>query len=644
MSDREIELELPDGTRMSAPAGSTPLDVARRIGPRLADAALAARLGDAWVDVRAPIPGSGPFRILTARDEEAGCVIRHSAEHVMADAVQRLWPGTQIDVGRADHSEKFQYDLRVAERITPEDFERIEAEMRRIVEEDREFTREELTREQAAQLLRERGEELKLSRLDDIPVGAPITLYRDGDFVDVCRGPHVQRTGQIGAFKLLEVSGSYWRGDERNEMLQRVYGTAFAKKKELAAYLERIEQARRRDHRRLGQELGLFQFHEWAPGAPFYLPKGVALFNGLVDYLRGLYRKYGYDEVVCPQLFDAELFKVSGHYENFRDDMFWMRDHNDTERGLKPMNCPGHCLIFRSTKRSYRELPLRFAEFSRLHRNERHGSLHGMTRVSAMSQDDGHIFCEPEQLRDEVDRLMEMTSEVYRDLGLSGIELCVATRPPEKFIGEIADWEHAEQLLCEAVERAGFECKLLEGEGAFYGPKIEYHFYDALGRDWQLQTIQLDMGMPERFGLRYIGRDGAEHRPAMIHRAIFGSIERFLGVYIEHTAGDFPLWLAPVQVAVLPVSEKFEEYARKVVDVLVEGEIRAAADDRNETLGYRIRDAEHQKIPCIAVVGEREQQDGTVTVRRRHHEEQTSMNVDEFRSNMREEVRTRGIS
>jgi threonyl-tRNA synthetase len=640
----EIQLELPDGTTRTVANGTTVLEVAREIGAGLAASALAGKLGEEWLDLRAPLRRGGPFRIVTARDPEAGEVIRHSAEHVMADAVERLWPGTQIDAGRSDHVEKFQYDFRIPERVSPEDFERIEAEMRRIIAEDAEFSREVISRDEARRLFTERGEELKLSRLDDIPEGEEITVYRHGDFVDLCRGPHVQRTGQIGALKLLEVAGSYWRGDERNEMLQRVYGTAFATERELESYLTRIEEAKRRDHRRVGQELGLFQFHEWSPGSPFYLPKGMTVFNGLVDYLRGLYRKYGYDEVLCPQLFHAELYKISGHYDMYRDDMFMLQHKEGAEMGLKPMNCPGHCLIFRSTKRSYRELPMRLAEFSRLHRNERSGTLHGMSRVSAMSQDDAHIFCEPEQMHDEVDRTMEMVAEIYRDLGLSGVEVKVATRPEESFIGEIEDWDRGEKLLVEAVEGAGFECGINAGEGAFYGPKIEFYFDDALGRAWQLSTVQLDMAMPVRFGLRYIGRDGAEHQPAMIHRAMFGSLERFIGVYLEHTGGDLPLWLAPVQVAVLPVSEKHETYARKVADVLAEGDIRTEVDDRNETLGYRIREAEQQKIPCVAVVGDREQADGTVTIRRRHHKQQTSQNVDEFRSKMREEVRTRGIS
>jgi threonyl-tRNA synthetase len=644
MNDRQIELSLPDGTRKSVPQGTTPLEVAREIGPRLAEAALAGRLDDRWVDLRAPIPQSGPFRIVTASDPEAGVVIRHSAEHVMADAVKRLWPGTQIDVGRSDHSEKFQYDFDIPERLSPDHLERIEAEMGRIIAADAPFERQVVSRDEARQLFAELGEHLKVSRIADIPAGEDITLFRHGEFVDLCRGPHVQRTGQIGAYKLTELAGSYWRGDERNAMLQRIYGVAFASRKELAAYLARLEEARKRDHRRLGAELELFQFHEWSPGSPFYLPKGLTLFNGLVDYMRGLYRRYGYSEVMCPQVFSAELYKVSGHYDMFGEDMFLFPGSDEGEElGLKPMNCPGHCLVFRSRKRSYRDLPLRLAEFSRLHRNERSGSLHGMSRVRSMSQDDAHCYCEPDRLHDEVDQVLEMTAEVYRDLGLAGVEVQVATRP-ERFIGEPADWERAERMLVEAVERAGFACGIAEGEGAFYGPKIEFHFRDVLGRSWQLSTVQIDMAMPARFELRYVGADGNEHQPAMIHRAILGSLERFIAIYLEHTAGDLPLWLAPVQVAVLPVSDRHEEYARKVNRVLCEAGIRSELDARNETLGYRIRAAETQKIPRVLVAGDREVSAGTVTVRRRRQKGQVTQGIDEFRSDLEEEIKTRGIS
>ena len=628
---------------MRVPGGATPLDVAQRIGPGLARAALAGKLDGEWVDLRAPIPTSGALRLVTARDEDGGEVIRHSAEHVMADAVKRLWPETQIDVGRSDHSEKFQYDFDIPVRVGPDELARIAAEMAKIVAEDLPFERQIVSRDEARELFRSLGEELKLSRLDDIPADAEITVYRHGGFADLCRGPHVQRTGQIGAFKLTEVAGSYWRGDEQNPMLQRVYGVAFKDKKQLAAYEERLELARQRDHRRIGATLELFQFHEWARGSPFYLPKGLALFHGLVGYIQGLYQKYGYQEVMCPQIFDAELFKVSGHYENFRDDMFCIRSGEDEELFVKPMNCPGHCLLFRSRKRSYRELPLRLAEFSRLHRDERSGTLTGLSRVRSMSQDDGHIFCEPAQVSDEARRFFEMTEEVYRDLGLSGVKVSVATRP-ERFIGAPEDWERAEQLLIDAVKEAGYECGIKPGEAAFYAPKVEFDFEDVLGRSWTLATLQIDMAMPGNFGLRYIGSDGEEHQPAMLHRAVLGSLERFMAIYIEHTGGDFPLWLAPVQVAVLPVAERHAEYAQKVAHALGSDGVRVSTDDRNETLGYRVREAETQKIPIVAVVGDREQTDGTVSVRRRHKKEQTSENVDEFRSRMREEVRTRGIS
>ena len=642
MSESHIELELPDGRRLTAPAGATSLDVAREIGRGLAKAALAAVREEEVVDLRAPLGRGGAFRLITARDPEAGAVIRHSAEHVMADAVKRLWPGTQIDVGRADHSLKFQYDFDIPVRAGPGDLERIEAEMASIVAENSPFERQVVSREEARRLFDEMGEHLKVSRIDDIPEGEEITLFRHGDFVDLCRGPHVQRAEQIGAFKLTEVGGSYWRGDESQPMLQRIYGVAFATRQELDEWSLRLVEAKRRDHRRLGAELELFQFHEWAPGAPFYLPKGLRVFNGLADYLRGLFPKYGYDEVMAPLLFNIEMFKISGHYDMFPD-LYKVSGGEGEEIGVKPMNCPGHCLIFQSRKRSYRELPMRLAEFSRLHRNERSGTLLGLTRVRAMSQDDAHVFCEPEQLADELDRMLAMMREVYRDLGLSGVEMYVATRP-EEFIGEPAAWDRAERLLREALERAGYDYRIAAGEGVFYGPKIECHFRDALGRSWQLSTFQVDMAMPQRFGLRYVGRDGAEHTPAMLHRAILGSLERFLGVYLEHTAGDLPAWLAPVQAVVLPVAERHEPYARTVDEALCEARLRSEVDARNETLGYRVRAAETVKVPYILVVGDREELDGTVTVRRRHRAEQQTLPTKEFRSNLEEEVRTRGIS
>ncbi len=524
----EIEVRLPDGKTLSMPAGSNVLNVAERIGKGLMRAALAGRVDGQLVDLRVPLEHDAEVQIITAKSPEAGEVIRHSAEHVMADAVRRLFPGTQIDVGRSDHSEKFQYDFLVARPFTPDDLVAIAAEMKNIIGEKSLFEREAISRDEARKLFAKEGEDLKLSRLDDIPDGEEITIFRQGKFTDLCRGPHVQRTDQIGAFHLIEAAGSYWRGDESNPMLQRIYGTAFATKKELEAHLAAIEEAKERDHRRLGAELELFMLDPVSPGSPFYLPKGMVLYNTLIDYMRSLYPKYGYQEVMTPQIFRTDLFKTSGHYELFRDDMFLMQGDEGEELGVKPMNCPGHCVLFADKKRSYRELPLRFAEFSRLHRNERSGTLTGLSRVRSMAQDDAHIYCEPDQVEGGLASFVEMTEEVYQALGLSGVEVGVSTRPESGFAGESADWDVAEKRLIDAVKAAGYDCRVKPGGAAFYGPKVECDFRDVLGRAWTLSTLQIDVSMPTRFELQYVGRDGAMHRPAMIHRAILGSLERFM--------------------------------------------------------------------------------------------------------------------
>jgi threonyl-tRNA synthetase len=611
----EIQVRLPDGKTLTVPAGSTVLEVAERIGKGLARAALAGRVEGRLLDLRAPLRSDVSLEIVTRRDPEGAEVIRHSAEHLMADAVKQLFPDVQIDVGRTDHSEKFQYDFLVERPFTPGDLERIEKEMQRLIATKLPFTREVMTREQARAFFTEQGEMLKVSRLDDIPEGEEITVFRHGDFADLCRGPHVRRSDQIGAFKLLETAGAYWRGDEHNPMLQRIYGTAFASKQELEAHLARQEEARARDHRRLGAELDLFFVDPISPGSPFYLPKGVALYNGLVDFLRSLYVRYGFQEVITPQLFRSEIYKTSGHYQLFREDMFSMEGDDDQEElMLKPMNCPGHCHLFASRKHSYRDLPLRYAEFSRLHRNERSGTLTGLSRVRSMAQDDAHIFCEPEQVDAELDRFFELTAEVYAALGLPRPEVSVSTRP-EPFAGDPADWDEAGERLLAAVERAGHPRRIKPGEGAFYGPKVEVDYSDVLGRRWTLATLQIDVSMPVRFGLRYVGRDGGEHRPAMLHRAVLGSLERFIALYLEITGGDFPLWLAPVQVAVLPIAERHVGYAGAVEGQLVRAGLRVLLDDRNEKLGFKIREAEVQKIPLMLVVGDQEQVDGTVTPR-----------------------------
>jgi threonyl-tRNA synthetase len=620
----EIEVRLPDGKTLAMAAGSTVLDVAERIGKGLARAALAGRVDGELVDLRLPLERSAEVQIITTRSPEAGEVIRHSAEHVMADAVKRLFPGTQIDVGRSDHSEKFQYDFLVDHPFTPDDLERISKQMTKIIGEKARFERETLDREAARALFKEQQEELKLSRLDDIPEGEAISVFRHGEFTDLCRGPHVQRADQIGAFELTEAAGSYWRGDESNPMLQRIYGVAFATRKQLDEYLAAVEEARQRDHRRVGADLGLFMLDPISPGSPFYLPKGMILYNTLVAYIRSLYPKYGFHEVMTPQIFRTEIFKTSGHYELFRDDMFLMQGDEGEELGVKPMNCPGHCVLFAGTKRSYRELPLRFAEFSRLHRNERSGSLTGLSRVRSMAQDDAHIYCEPEQVGDELRAFFEMTEEVYGALGLTGMDVGVSTRAEGGAAGDAADWNLAEQRLIDAVKEAGYDCRIKPGDAAFYGPKVECDFRDVLGRAWTLATLQIDVSMPRRFGLQYVGRDGEMHRPAMLHRAVLGSLERFIALYTEMTGGDFPFWLAPAQVLVLPISDRHLAYAREVEAKLSDAGLRAHVDDRSEKLGFKIREAEVQKIPLMLVVGDKEAESGTVTPRRRHAAKQTS--------------------
>ncbi len=641
----QLQIRLPDGNQLAVSAGSTVLDVAQAIGPGLARAALAGRIDGRLVDLRTPLGADASIEIVTGNDPQAGEVIRHSAEHVMADAVKRLFPDAQVDVGRTDHSEKFQYDFLVEHPFTPEDLENIEKEMWKIIAEKSEFSREVMGREEAAEFFAARGEALKVSRIDDIPEDQEITIFRHGEFADLCRGPHVQRTDQIGAFNLIESAGAYWRGDDSNPMLQRIYGTAFATEKELREHLARIEEAKSRDHRRVGAALELFFTDRISPGSPFYLPKGMILYNGLVDFVRSLYPKYGFVEVMTPQLFRTELFRTSGHYDLFRDDMFLLEGDEDEELGLKPMNCPGHCHLFAIQKRSYRELPIRYAEFSRLHRNERSGTLTGLSRVRSMAQDDAHVFCEPEQVDAELDAFFALTREIYDALGLEAAEIAVSTRP-EEFTGDPAEWDHAGQQLADAVERAGYPCSIKPGEAAFYGPKIECDYRDVMGRAWTLATLQVDVSMPARFGLRYVGRDDKLHQPAMLHRAILGSLERFVALYTEMTGGDFPLWLAPIQVALLPIAERHLAYAERVQAALAGAGIRVFLDTRNEKLGYKIREAEIQKIPLMLVVGDQEAADGTVTPRWRQESKQSNKAValDVMVSELAANVRERRVS
>jgi threonyl-tRNA synthetase len=636
-----LRLTLPDGSVREVMPGTTPLAVAETIGPRLARDAVGAEIEGRRVDLRQPLASGGRFRIFTVQSPEAGEFLRHTAEHVLADAVKRLWPEAEIDVGRKDHTEKYQYDFRFPRAFTPEDLAAIEDQMREILAEGSEVERLEVSREQAAALFRELGERLKLERLAEIPAGEPITLFRHGRFTDLCRGPHARRTSQIGAVKLLESSASFWKGDESGERLQRIYGTAFASREELEAYLARLEEARARDHRRIGQELDLFSFSPLAPASPFMHPRGAVIYNGLLEYTREVNTRYGFGEVVTPQILDVELWRTSGHLANYREAMFFT-ETDEKQFAVKPMNCPGNCLIYATRLRSYRDLPLRYADFGRLHRYERSGVTSGLFRVRSFAQDDAHVFLTEEQIETEVLRCIEMIMGVYRTLGFTTVGVELSTRPG-KSIGTAETWRQAEAALAAALDKAGVEYQLNPGDGAFYGPKVDFHIGDALGRTWQLGTVQLDYQMPERFGLRYVGADGGEHQPVMIHRAMLGSIERFMAILIEQTAGAMPLWLAPVQAVVLPISEKFAAYGERVHAELLAAGLRVELDARGEKLGYRIREAQMQKIPYMLVVGAREEAAGAVAVRRRAGEDLGAMPVADLAARLRELAARRGL-
>ena len=635
-----LTLTLPDGSERVVATGTTPLEVARTIGPRLAKDAVGAELDGNAIDLRLPLQQGGRFRLFTTKSPEAGPYLRHTAEHVLADAVKRLWPGTAIDAGRVDHSEKYQYDFRFPRAFTPEDLERIAAKMREIVAEDLPLERVEVSRQEAEKLFADLHEDLKVDRLGDIPEGETITLYRHGPFVDLCRGPHAQRTGQIGALELLESSGVYFRGDETKERLQRIYGTAFANAAELEEYRRAAELARARDHRKLGPELDLFSFSPYAPGSPFFHPKGAVVYQQLQNYVRER-NADGYGEVLAPQILDLELWKKSGHWDNYRDGMFFTAI-DERQMAVKPMNCPGHCLIYGTRMRSYRDLPIRYAELGRLHRAEKSGVITGLTRVRAFCQDDAHVFCTEDQIEAEVVKIVHTILDIYRTFGFTDVLIELSTRP-EKRIGSDEMWDRAETALAGALDRQAIAYQINAGDGAFYGPKIDFQIKDALGRSWQLGTCQLDYQMPSRFELAYVAADGAERTPVMIHRAMLGSFERFLGILIEHLGGAFPLWLAPVQVTVLPVSERFLDYGKRVGEHLVQAGLRAEVDERGEKLGFKIREAQVQKIPYMLVVGAREEESGTASVRSRSGGDLGAMAVDRFLDLCREKVAARSL-
>ena len=595
---------------------------------------VAARVDGKLVDLTRKLEHDAAVEPVLA-DSPAGLeVIRHSTAHLMAMAVQSLYPGTQVTIGPVIE-DGFFYDFAPPAPFTVEDLPKIEAKMRELAKADHKITRTEVAREEAVKKFAAMGEKYKVEIINEAE--DPISIYSQGDWMDLCRGPHVPSTRYLKAFKLTSVAGAYWRGDEHNAMLSRIYGTAFASKEALEEHLKLVELARQRDHRKLGREMGLYIFDPISPGSPFYLPKGVIIFNALIDYMRRLYRRYGYDEVVTPLIFKNAMFNTSGHWENFRENMFLSPDPDSDEHsidtgpdgwhhgyGLKPMNCPGHTFVYRAEKRSYRDLPLRFAEFSRLHRAERSGTLHGLMRVRAMSQDDAHIFCREDQIEDEIALNLQMVREVYGALGFEHVEFKLATMP-EQHLGTPEQWQMSEGKLANALKRNEIPFEINPKEGAFYGPKIEIYVSDALKRKWQVATIQLDYNAPERFDLTYTNSSGAEERPVMIHRAILGSLERFIGVLIEHTGGVLPLWLAPEQVRVLSLSEKVEDYAKEIADLLKREGFRAHADIRNEKLGFKVREAELAKVPYMVVVGEREAADRSVSLRLLRGEKSNAM-------------------
>jgi threonyl-tRNA synthetase len=630
-----MTVTLPDGSPLELPEGATGHDAAAAIGPGLAKAAVAVVVDGELRDLALPLADGDAIEIVTPRSDRYLDVMRHSAAHVTAEAVQTVIPGAKLGFG-PPIEDGFYYDFDLPRPLTEEDFPAIEAEIGRIVAARAPFQRSVMGIEDAHAFFAERDDTYKVDQVEELARQGEtqVSLYRQRDFIDLCRGPHVQDTGRIGPVKLLSVAGAYWRGSEENPQLTRLYGTAFPTRKELDAHLERLEQARARDHRRVGRDLGLFYFDEQGPGFPFFLPGGMVIVNGIRQAVRDELASMGYAEIQTPTMLDTELWKTSGHWDNYRENMYFTEVEGQSF-AIKPMNCPGACLVYRSRRHSYRELPIRYAEFGHVHRHELSGVLHGLFRVRAFTQDDAHIFCRLDQVQDEVNAVLSLTDRFYGRFGFDRVELNLSTRP-EKAIGEKEMWDRAEEALRQAL--GDREHGLKEGDGAFYGPKIDFHVTDVMGRSWQLGTCQLDFWFPERFGLAYVTAEDTEERPVMIHRAITGSIERFLGILIENTGGDFPLWLAPEQARVLPVSDRHAGYAAEVRRRLRDRGLRVEVDARSESVGRRIRDGELAKIPYLLVVGDKEADAGTVSVRARHGADEGAMSVDDLASRLAEEA------
>ena len=632
-----IKIELKDGSLKEFESGIRAIDVANSISEGLARAIVGAKINGEVKDLKTPINDDAKLEFVKFEDKDGKEVFWHTSTHVMAQAIKRLYPEAKLAIGPAIEN-GFYYDIDLEHRLSPEDLEKIEAEMKKIVREEFEVERYELPKDEAIDFMKKLGEDYKVELIEGLEEGSTISFYKQGEFTDLCAGPHLPNVKKVKAFKLLSVAGAYWRADQSNKMLQRVYGIAFEKKKDLDDYIQMMEEAKLRDHRKLGKELELFTLLDEGPGFPFFLPKGTVLKNKLLEYWREVHREDGYVEIETPIILNRQLWETSGHWFNYKENMYTV-EIDEEDFAIKPMNCPGGMLVYQTKMRSYKDFPIRMGEIGRVHRHELSGALHGLMRVRAFTQDDAHIFMLPEQIKDEIKGVVSLIDKIYKTFGFS-YHLELSTRP-EKFLGEISMWDEAESNLKAALEELGLPYIINEGDGAFYGPKIDFHLRDCIGRTWQCGTIQLDYQLPERFELSYIGKDGEKHRPVMIHRVAFGSIERFIGILIEHYAGKFPLWIAPVQVKILPISDKFMDYAKQIEKAMYDAKIRVELDDRAEKIGYKIREAQLEKVPYMIIVGEKELNEGNISVRSRDLGDLGFKNTDDFLKELNEEIISR---
>ena len=633
----DVKIILPDGSAKENAAGTPLGEAVKQLSNSLAKKVLAANVNGELTDLREELVDGSEVAFLTFEEDGGKHTLRHTASHILAQAVKRLWPEAKLAIGPAI-DKGFYYDIDMEHTLTPEDLGKIEKEMSRIVKENLPITKSVMSRQEAIEFFKSKNEDYKVELIQDLPEDAVISCYSQGDFIDLCAGPHVASTGKVKAFKLQSIAGAYWRGDEKNKMLQRIYGTAFEKKEELDAYLHMLEEAAKRDHRKLGKELGLFVIKEEGPGFPFFLPKGMALRNELENFWREVHHDFDYEEIRTPIILSKHLWETSGHWDHYRENMY-TTIIDDEEYAIKPMNCPGGILVYQNEMHSYRDFPLRYAELGLVHRHELSGALHGLFRVRAFTQDDAHVFMLPDQMQTELMKVIELFDRIYSQFGLKyHVEL---STKPDNAMGDDAIWEAATEALRNAIEAKGIPYVINPGDGAFYGPKLDYHIEDSLGRTWQCGTIQLDMNLPERFQIEYIGEDGQKHRPIMIHRACFGSMERFIGILTEHYAGAFPTWMAPVQVKILPISEKHVEYAKELAKQMHQDYVRVEVDDRSEKIGYKIRQAQMAKVPYMLVVGDKEVEEGTVNVRKHGGDELGSVPFEEFFNSIKIEIKER---